>query len=100
MRADAPRGLSLYAYEVTPRVYGQFLAFLFYRWEIIMRETGILGLLGIATLGFYVDSAIQDIRMDRAMVLILVTALLNIGIDAASRRLRARLHLRTTPECG
>ena len=98
MRVDSPRGLNLYAFEIVPRVYGQFLAFLFYRWEIIMRETAILGILGIATLGFYVDSAIQEIRLDRAMVLILITALLNISIDAVSRRIRARLQLKTTPE--
>ncbi len=61
-----------------------------------MRETAILGILGIGTLGFYVDSAIADIRTDRMMFLILVTALLNIGVDAFSRNLRARLRLTTT----
>ena len=57
-------------------LYRSFLAFLLYRWEIIMRETAILGILGITTLGFYVDSAIQELRFDRALALILITALL------------------------
>ncbi len=96
LRADAPRGALRYAYELTPRIYGPFLAFLFYRWEILMRETAILGILGIATLGFYVDSAIQEIRFDRALVLILISALLNIGVDVLARRLRSRLRLRHT----
>ena len=96
MRADSPRGVDLYFYEVLPRVYPQFLAFLFYRWEVIMRETAILGMLGISTLGFFVDSAFADIRFDRAVVLIAITALLNIGVDMISRRVRARLRLRTT----
>lgn len=96
LRPDAPRGLDRYAYEVAPRVYGPFLALLFYRWEIIMRETAILGILGIATLGFYVDSAIQEIRFDRALVLILITAALNIAVDSLARRLRAYLRLRHT----
>ncbi|WP_251308514.1 PhnE/PtxC family ABC transporter permease [Halomonas sp. NCCP-2165] len=96
LRPDAPRGLERYAYEVAPRVYGPFMALLFYRWEIIMRETAILGILGIATLGFYVDSAIQEIRFDRALVLILITAALNIGVDILARRLRAHLRLRHT----
>lgn len=87
-----------YSYEVLPRLYGQFLAFIFYRWEIILRETAILGILGIATLGFYIDSAIQEIRFDRAMVLILITALLNIGIDALSRRIRYRLRLKSSAD--
>ncbi|QJQ97151.1 MULTISPECIES: ABC transporter permease [Halomonadaceae] len=96
LRQDAPSGMDRYAYEVAPRVYGPFLGLLFYRWEIIMRETAILGILGIATLGFYVDSAIQEIRFDRAMVLILITALLNIGVDILARRLRNRLRLKHT----
>lgn len=99
LRADAPRGLSLYGYEILPRVYGQYLAFLFYRWEIIMRETAVLGILGVHTLGFFVDSAIAEIRIDRAMVLLLFTAGLNMAIDATSRRLRARMKLTHRPDC-
>lgn len=95
LRLDAPRGLDLYGYEVLPRVYGQFLAFLFYRWEIIMRETAILGMLGVRTLGFYVDSAISELRFDRVMFLILLTAILNLGVDSFSRVVRARLRLKT-----
>ncbi len=100
LRKDISSGVNRYAYEILPRIYGQFLAFLFYRWEIILRETAILGILGIATLGFYIDSAIQELRMDRAMMLILVTALLNVAVDWLSRWIRARLSLRTTAECG
>ena len=100
LRPGAPKGrLERYGYEVLPRVYGPFLAFLFYRWEIIMRETAILGILGITTLGFYVDSAINELRFDRAMVLIVITALLNIGVDALARWLRNRLRLRHSPTC-
>jgi len=99
IRSDKPSGLNLYAYEVVPRLYGQFLAFLFYRWEIIMRETAILGILGIATLGFYIDSAIADIRLDKAMILIAITALLNVGVDSLARTIRSRLNLRTTAQC-
>lgn len=94
------KGVNLFAWEVVPRIYPQFLAFLFYRWEIIFRETAILGMLGIYTLGFYVDSAFEEIRFDRAMVLIAITALLNIGIDSLSRRIRRYLRLKTTVQCG
>ena len=98
LRPDSSTGINRYAFEILPRIYGQFLAFLFYRWEVIMRETGILGILGIATLGFYIDSAIADIRLDRAMLLILITALLNLGIDSLSRIARSRLRLSTRVE--
>lgn len=98
LRPDSPRGMNLYAYEILPRVYPQFLAFLFYRWEVILRETAILGMLGIYTLGFFVDSAFADIRFDRAFLLIIITAGLNIIVDALSRRIRTRLRLKTTPD--
>ena len=61
-----------------------------------MRETAILGILGITTLGFYVDSAIQELRFDRAIVLIFITAV-NIGVDSLARTIRWQLRLRTTP---
>jgi len=98
LRPDAARGMNRYAYEVVPRVYRTLLVLLFYRWEVIMRETAILGMLGIATLGFYIDSGFADLRFDRALFLILVTALLNIGVDAISHWLRSRLRLQTTLE--
>lgn len=87
-RADDPRGLNRYFYLHTPRLYPGFLAFLFYRWEVILRESAIMGILGIATLGFYIDSAFEEIRFDKAFFLILITAALNILVDSVSRRLR------------
>ena len=98
LRSDAPRGIARYGFEILPRVYNSLLALLFYRWEVIMRETAILGILGIATLGFYVDSAFAELRFDRAVFLIGITALLNIAIDIASRRIRTSLRLRTALE--
>ncbi|MFX5760969.1 hypothetical protein ABTE44_19765, partial [Acinetobacter baumannii] len=55
-RLDAPSGLNLYAYDTLPRIYGQFLAYCLYRWEIIVRESAIFGILGVKTLGYYVDA--------------------------------------------
>lgn len=97
LRPDVVSGFDCYTHEAVPRLYRSFLAFLLYRWEIIMRETAILGILGITTLGFYVDSAIQELRFDRALVLILITALLNIFVDSLARTIRRQLRLRTTP---
>ena len=97
LRPDVVSGFNCYTYEAVPRLYRSFLSFLLYRWEIIMRETAILGILGITTLGFYVDSAIQELRFDRAIVLIFITALLNIGVDSLARTIRWQLRLRTIP---
>lgn len=91
-------GINLYFYEVLPKLYRRFLAYLFYRWEIIMRETAMLGILGIPTLGFFIDSAFESLFFDRALVLILIAALLNMAADHLAHFLRTSQHLRTSPE--
>lgn len=96
-RLDVPTGINLYAYETVPYLYGQFLAYMLYRWEIILRESAIFGILGIATLGYYVDGAIAELRLDVAVFLILGVAVLSIAVDALSRRLRRRLRIQMLP---
>lgn len=80
--------LSHFCYEILPQVYGIFLGHLFYRWEVMVRESALLGILGIYTLGFYIDSAIADDKMDKTLLIIFFMALLNIGIDSISQRVR------------
>ena len=91
---DASRSrFNRYCYEVVPRCYGQLMAFLFYRWEVIMRESAILGILGIYTLGHYVDSAISMDHLDTAVLLIICTALINMTIDSISWNIRKRVKI-------
>jgi len=90
LRADAPTGWNCYFYELLPRLYGQFLSFTLYRWETILRETAILGMLGIPTLGFFIDSAFEDFRLDRAVLLIAASAVLNIVAERLAHWLRHR----------
>lgn len=96
-RPDDPRGLAGYLYLHTPRLYPSFLAFLFYRWEVMMRESAMMGVLGIATLGFFIDSAFEEIRYDKALFLIIVAAALNIALDSLARRLRRWAGVEQTP---
>jgi phosphonate transport system permease protein len=96
-RRDAPTGVDLYAYEAVPRLYGQFLAYLLYRWEIMVRESAIFGILGVGTLGFHIDGAISELRFDVAVVLIGATVVLCALIDRVSRSLRKSLKIAALP---
>ena len=97
-RPDAPRRrIDLYFYEVLPRLYGQFLAYVLYRWEIILRESAIFGILGVATLGYYVDASISELKLDVALVLVLATAGLSMAVDKLSRSLRKSLRIQDLP---
>jgi phosphonate transport system permease protein len=79
--------LNQFNYHIMPSIYPNMMALLFYRFEIIVRETAVFGILGIMTLGFYIDSNFSEIRYSNALVLIACTALLNVAIDILSRRL-------------
>jgi len=96
-RPDASTGANLYFFEIVPRLYGPFLAYVLYRWEIILRESAIFGILGVATLGFYVDAAICELKLDVAAVLILAFAALSMLVDVFSRRLRRGLRIDSMP---
>nr|WP_300306430.1 ABC transporter permease subunit [Halomonas sp.] len=77
-------------YQLLPRVYPGMLALLYYRAEVILRESAILGMLGIATLGYVIDDYFQTLMFDVAFLLLLITAGLNILVDAGARRLRPK----------
>ena len=94
-RADAPKGVNLF--DTTPRVNGQFLAYMLYRWEIILRESAIFGILGVRTLGYYLDAAISELRLDTALILLLSVAAVSISADVLSRGLRHRPRIDTLP---
>ncbi len=91
LRRDAPRGLLLWSHELAPRLFGRFVALCLYRWEIILRETAVMGILGVMTLGFYIDSAVAELRLDRALVLLVVAGAVTAGADALSTAIRSRL---------
>ena len=97
LRVDAPKGVNLYFYQTTPTLYGQFLAYMLYRWELILRESAIFGILGIKTLGYYVDAAISELRIDTAALLLVAVAALSMSVDAFSRHLRRRLRIEALP---
>ena len=92
LRHDIDTAPNTYFFELLPRIYGQFLAFTLYRGETILRETAILGILGIPTLGFYIDSAFEEFRLDRAFLLILVSAMLNIFAEILATQCRKYIH--------
>ena len=51
----------------------------------------------MATLGYYVDAAISELRLDVAVVLILAVAAISMAVDALSRALRRRLRIDALP---
>ncbi|GAA4896486.1 ABC transporter permease [Ferrimonas pelagia] len=87
LRRDTGTDPSSWAYEYVPRLAPGMRDLLTYRFEIMVRETAMLGMLGVASLGFYVDSAFELFQFDVAFALIVITALINILIAGLCTRL-------------
>jgi len=72
-----------------PQTLSRMLLYLFYRWESCVRESVILGMLGIATLGFVIQTdALPRQRYDEMVLYLLLGALLVIAGDIVSALVR------------
>ena len=89
--------ISRFTYFYVPKMAQRFFAYCFYRWEIIIRETAMLGILGIPTLGFYIDSAFEFLRFDVALLLIALSSVLTLTADALSTTLLRKYRIKGTP---
>jgi phosphonate transport system permease protein len=71
-----------------PLVVPRFLMFFFYRWETCLREATVLGMLGIASLGFLIQDARARQHYDVMLVLILLGSVVVIAGDLLSAAAR------------
>lgn len=80
-----------FAYGTLPAVAPRFVALSLYRWEVAMRETVIVGLVGAGGLGRILSQ--QNAAFDRAGMVTTVAALvvLAFAVDLVSARMRADL---------
>jgi phosphonate transport system permease protein len=74
---------------IMPAAAGRFLLFVFYRWETCVREATVLGMLGVVSIGFFIQDARARQHYDEMFALILAGSLVVLVGDvlsAAARR--------------
>lgn len=59
--------------------------------QYLLRETAVMGIIGVRTLGFHIDSALPELRVDRALVLLVGAAAITASADGLSRAIRRRM---------
>ena len=79
----APRR-SLLVSAVFPLALGRYLLYLFYRFETCVREATVLGMLGVVSLGYYIQQARGKMYYDEMLLLILLGAAIVIASDLLS----------------
>ncbi len=83
--------LQLAFFSVFPMTLNRFLLYFFYRWETCVREATVLGMLGVASLGFWIVDARARGRYDELFLFLLLGVLLVLVGDLLSSLIRARL---------
>ena len=72
--------MSLILYGYWPQVKPTFWAIALFRWDINVRESAVLGLVGAGGIGIALDTALNLFQWDRvAMVLFAIFALLVVA---------------------
>ena len=90
---EALRGLGAGRVQIAvagifPQVLPRFLLLFFYRWETCVREATVLGMLGIASLGFWIVDARARQQLDVVFFYIALGALLVLAGDLVSTLVR------------
>jgi phosphonate transport system permease protein len=71
-----------------PQSFTRLLLYFFYRFETCVREATVLGMLGIASLGFLIDDARIAMKYDEMFFLILVGGAIVVAADLVSMAAR------------
>ncbi len=90
-RAAGGNGLQVQRWGVLPQVMPEVVAFWLYRFEINIRASAILGVVGAGGVGEALTQAMAFNRLPRAGIIIIVIIVATILIDTASGWLRRRI---------
>jgi phosphonate transport system permease protein len=78
-------------YGVVPQVKPVFAGVCIYRWDINIRESTVLGLVGAGGIGFALNEAILGLEWSRVGMILLVILAVVVASEAASAYVRKRL---------
>lgn len=80
MRGAGAGRLQVAVFGAIPAVTPRFLLFFFYRWETCVREATVLGMLGVISLGWFIQDARARTNYDEMFLLILAgSAIVLVG---------------------
>jgi phosphonate transport system permease protein len=93
LRTTGARGPQVVANGVVPAVTPQFVGLLLYRFDVNVRASLVLGLVGAGGIGFLINQSIKLFRFDQMLTYILAVLVLVVTVDNLSAVVRRRLAL-------
>jgi phosphonate ABC transporter permease subunit PhnE len=89
--ATGANRLQTIVYAVIPQIIPPYIAFAFYRWDINVRMSTIIGFVGGGGVGFVLAQYIGQLRYQQASVMMLSIALVVATLDYMSSRIRSQI---------
>ncbi len=92
--ADAPparRRLAILLKGYWPQVKPAFWSIALFRWDINVRESAVLGLVGAGGIGMALDTALSNLYWDQAGLVLLVIFAVVIVTEIVTAQLRSRI---------
>lgn len=86
--ATGANRLQVIVYAVVPQVIPQLIAFTLYRWDINVRMSTVVGLVGGGGVGFLLTQYINTLAWPQAAAALWVIAVVVVGLDLISARVR------------
>ena len=88
LRGAGATRLQVAAVGLLPAVLPRCMLYFFYRWETCVREATVLGMLGVVSLGWWIDQARTAMHYDTMLLLILLGAAVVLAGDLVSGQVR------------
>lgn len=91
IKATGATRMQMIAYSVIPQIVPPYIAFTFYRWDINVRMSTIIGFAGGGGIGFLLQQNINLLNYRAASAQMLAIAIVVAGLDYVSSSLRERV---------
>ncbi|MGB4438322.1 MAG: phosphonate ABC transporter, permease protein PhnE [Sedimentibacter sp.] len=76
---------------VLPQCYPGLIAWTLYNFELGIRASTIIGMVGGGGIGFFIQSTIKLFQYDQAMMAVIVVAVVVLIVEAASKKIREQI---------
>jgi len=97
VRSVGANRMQLFSYAVLPESANGVISQLLFMFEYNIRASSIMGFVGAGGIGFYMSGYLQLLQYERLLTALLVTFVVVMTIDYASRWLRAQLQAPSVP---
>jgi len=88
LRAHGASGLQVFCYGVVPPTIPRFVAYGLYRWEVTIRETVVVGVVGAGGLGLALNQQLASFDYGGAVTTLIALVVLTIVVDFTSAAIR------------